>query len=47
MDKRLTTRIDATNERLTTRIDELDKRWDVAQRLALIEANVHELESRK
>jgi hypothetical protein len=28
------------------RIDELDKRWDEAQRLAVIEGKVHELESR-
>jgi len=28
------------------RIDELDKRWDEAQRLAVGEGKVHELESR-
>jgi hypothetical protein len=33
-------------QELNTRIDEWDKRWDEAQRLAVIEGKVHELESR-
>jgi hypothetical protein len=43
---RLDQKIDSGDKKLNMRIDELDKRWDEAQRLAVIEGKVHELESR-
>ena len=44
---RLDQKIGAVDDKLTTRIGDLDKRWDVAQRLAVMEGKVHELEARR
>jgi len=42
-DKRLATKIDELDKRLSAKIDDLDKRLDIAQRLAVLEAQMSEL----
>ncbi|MGH2637932.1 MAG: hypothetical protein ACRDF4_01380 [Rhabdochlamydiaceae bacterium] len=46
VDKRMTTKIDSGNEKLTAKIDDLDKRLDIVQRLAILEAKVREREQK-
>jgi len=54
LDQKLSQRIDSLDEKLTQRIDgvekrfdDFDRKFDVTQRLATVEAKVQELESRR